>query len=47
MVRSEHATMTELSKDNDRMRLVAVVKEHLQPAKKAYLQLGRHLNRLR
>lgn len=45
-VRSDHATMIELLKGNDRKRLVAVVKQHLQPAKKAYLQLGRHLDRL-
>ena len=45
MVCSEHATMIELLKGRDRKRLVALVKEHIQPAKNAYLQLGRHLER--
>jgi DNA-binding GntR family transcriptional regulator len=45
VVCSEHATMIELLKGSDRKRLVALVKQHLQPAKNAYLQLGRHLDR--
>ncbi|MEO5771653.1 MAG: GntR family transcriptional regulator, partial [Burkholderiaceae bacterium] len=45
MVCSEHATMIELLKGSDRKRLVTLVKQHIQPAKKAYLQLGRHLER--
>ena len=45
MVCSEHAMMIELLKGTDRKRLVALVKQHIQPAKNAYLQLGRHLER--
>jgi DNA-binding GntR family transcriptional regulator len=45
VVCSEHATMIELLKGKDRKRLVALVKQHIQPAKTAYLQLSRHLDR--
>jgi DNA-binding GntR family transcriptional regulator len=45
VVCSEHATMIDLLKGNDRKRLVALVRQHIQPAKNAYLQLGRHLDR--
>jgi DNA-binding GntR family transcriptional regulator len=45
MVCREHATMIELLKGNDRKALVALVRQHIQPAKNAYLQLGRHLER--
>jgi DNA-binding GntR family transcriptional regulator len=44
-VRSEHAEMIELLKGSDRKRLVALVAQHIQPAKNAYLQLARHKNR--
>lgn len=42
---SEHALMIRLLKSNDRKRLVELVGRHIQPAKDAYLQLGRHLDR--
>ena len=45
LVCSEHAMMIELLKGTDRKPLVALVGQHIQPAKKAYLQLGRHLDR--
>lgn len=45
MVRSEHALMIELLKGSDRKRLVALVRQHIQPGKRAYLQLGRHGDR--
>jgi DNA-binding GntR family transcriptional regulator len=45
LVCSEHAMMIKLLKGNDRKRLVALVGQHIQPAKNAYLQLGRHLER--
>ena len=45
LVCNEHAMMIELLKGTDRKRLVALVGQHLQPAKNAYLQLGRHLDR--
>jgi DNA-binding GntR family transcriptional regulator len=45
LVCSEHALMIKLLKGNDRKRLVALVGQHIQPAKNAYLQLGRHLER--
>jgi DNA-binding GntR family transcriptional regulator len=46
LVCSEHAMMIRLLKGNDRKPLVALVGQHIQPAKNAYLQLGRHLDRL-
>jgi DNA-binding GntR family transcriptional regulator len=46
LVCSEHAMMIRLLKGNDRGPLVALVGQHIQPAKNAYLQLGRHLDRL-
>ena len=42
---SEHAMMIELLAARDRKRLVALVGRHIVPAKNAYLQLGRHLDR--
>lgn len=42
---SEHATLIGLLAGSDRKRLVALVRQHIQPAKNAYLQLGRHLER--
>jgi DNA-binding GntR family transcriptional regulator len=45
LVCREHAMMIELLKGNDRKRLVALVGQHIQPAKNAYLHLGRHLDR--
>lgn len=45
MVCNEHAKMIDLLKGKDRKMLVAVVSQHIQPAKNAYLQLGRHLTR--
>jgi len=45
LVCSEHAKMIKLLKGSERKRLVALVGEHIQPAKKAYLQLARHVNR--
>jgi DNA-binding GntR family transcriptional regulator len=45
LVCSEHAKMIELLNGKDRKRLVAIVGKHIQPAKNAYLQLGRHLDR--
>jgi len=45
LVCSEHAMMIKLLKGNDRKRLVALVGQHIQPAKNTYLQLARHLDR--
>src|SRR5450432_3284473 len=45
LVCSEHAKMIGLLKGKDRKRLVALVGQHIQPAKNAYLQLARHLDR--
>jgi DNA-binding GntR family transcriptional regulator len=45
LVCSEHAMMIGLLKGKDRKRLVALVGQHIQPAKNAYLQLARHLDR--
>jgi DNA-binding GntR family transcriptional regulator len=42
----EHATMIELLRGTDRKRLVALVGDHIVPAKHAYLQLARHLARV-
>lgn len=44
-VRNEHAEMIALLKGSDRGRLVALVLQHIQPAKHAYLQLARHAYR--
>ena len=38
----EHAEMIALLKGNKRERLVALVGQHIRPAKEAYLQLARH-----
>ena len=45
VVCTEHAAMIELLKGKNRKRLAALVSQHIQPAKSAYLLLGRHLNR--
>ena len=45
LVCREHAMMINLLKGTSRKRLVALVGQHIQPAKNSYLQLGRHLNR--
>lgn len=45
LVCTEHAMMVKLLKGGDRKRLVALVGQHLQPAKNNYLQLTRHLDR--
>ena len=41
----EHAMMIDFLKGRNRSRLVALVGQHIQPAKNSYLQLARHLNR--
>jgi len=45
LVCSEHAMLIALLQGTDRKRLVALVGRHIQPAKNAYLQLARHLDR--
>lgn len=42
----EHASMIRLLRSRDSARLVELVGQHILPAKDAYLELGRHLNRL-
>jgi DNA-binding GntR family transcriptional regulator len=46
LVCSEHAMMIRLLKGSDRKPLVALVGQHIQPAKNAYLQICRHRDRL-
>ena len=41
----EHGEMIELLKGGERKRLVALVWQHIQPAKEAYLRLARHVDR--
>ncbi len=41
----EHAEFIALLQRRDRKRLVALVSQHIQPAKEAYLMLARHVNR--
>ena len=42
VVRDHHQRMIDLLAKQDKKALVDVVVEHLQPAKDAYLRLGRH-----
>jgi DNA-binding GntR family transcriptional regulator len=45
LVCDEHGSMIKLLRGHDRARLVALVGQHILPAKNCYLELGRHRNR--